>query len=146
MILPLLFFFADPPSTADLESAVKRFVDVLAIVQQQAADPVNTEQPIYQGAIPGMLRRLDPHSIFFDPQQYQQLKEMERSEQRGFGTIVSILPGRVIILQTMPGSPSAKSGLQPGDEIVAVNNIALARLEPEQIIEFLSQSRQHQAT
>ncbi len=146
MILPLLFFFADPPSTADLESAIKRFVDVLAIVQQQAADPVSTEQPIYQGAIPGMLRRLDPHSIFFDPQQYQQLKEMERSEQRGFGTILSILPGRVIILQTMPGSPSAKSGLQPGDEIVAVNNIALARLETEQIIEFLSQSRRHQAT
>jgi carboxyl-terminal processing protease len=145
MILPLLFFFADPPSTADLESALKRFVDVLAIVQQQGADPVNTEQPVYQGAIPGMLRRLDPHSIFFDPQQYQQLKEMERSEQRGFGTVVSILPGRVIVLQTMPGSPSAKSGLQPGDEIVAVNNIALSRLDPEQIIEFLSQSRQHQA-
>jgi carboxyl-terminal processing protease len=145
MILPLLFFFADPPSTADLESAIKRFVDVLAIVQQQAADPVNTEQPVYQGAIPSMLRRLDPHSIFFDPQQYQQLKEMERSEQRGFGTIVSVLPGRVIILQTMPGSPSAKSGLQPGDEIVAVNNVALARLDPEQLVEFLGQSRQHQA-
>jgi len=145
MILPLLFFFAEPPSTADLESALKRFVDVLAIVQQQGADPVNTQQPIYEGAIPSMLRRLDPHSIFFDPQQYQQLKEMERSEQRGFGTVVSVLPGRVIILQTMQGSPSAKAGLQAGDEIVAVNNVALARLEPEQIIEYLGQSRQHQA-
>jgi carboxyl-terminal processing protease len=145
MILPLLFFFAEPPSTADLESALKRFVDVLAIVQQQGADVVNTEQPIYQGAIPSMLRRLDPHSIFFDPLQYQQLKEMERSEQRGFGTVLSVLPGRVIILQTMQGSPSAKAGLQAGDEIVAVNNVALARLEPDQIIEYLSQSRQHEA-
>src|SRR6202162_5101815 len=70
---------------------------------------------------------------------------MEKSERKGFGTVVSILPGRVIVLQAMPGTPSAKAGLQPGDEIVAVNNVALARLEFEQIIGFLGEARQHQA-
>ncbi len=145
MIAPLLFFFAVPPSTEDLENALKRFSQVLAIVQQQAADPVNSQQAIYQGAIPSMLRELDPHSVFFDPEQYEQLKEMEKSEQKGFGTVVSILPGRVFVLQAMPGTPSAKAGLQPGDEIVAVNNVALARLEFDQIVGFLSEARQHQA-
>jgi carboxyl-terminal processing protease len=145
MIVPLLFLFAAPPSTADLESALKRFVETLAVVKQEAADPVNTEQAIYQGAIPSMLRRLDPHSVFFDPEQYQQLKEMEKSERKGFGTIVSVLPGRVIVLQALPGTPSAKAGLQPGDEIVAVNNIALARLEFDQLIGLLGEARQHQA-
>src|SRR6267378_3179550 len=129
MILPLLFLFAAPPSTADLDAALKRFTQVLSLVESQAADPVNTEQAIYQGAIPGMLRRLDPHSIFFDPGQYEQLKQMERSERKGFGTVVSVLPGRVIVLQALPGTPSAKSGLSPGDEILAVNNVALNRLE-----------------
>jgi carboxyl-terminal processing protease len=145
MIFPLLFFLAAPKSTADLDSSLKRFTEVLATVQREAADPINTEGAIYQGAIPGMLKRLDPHSIFFDPQQYDQLKEMERSERKGFGTVVSILPGRVIVLQAMEGTPSAKAGLQPGDEIVAVNNIALARLQFEQIVGFLSEARQHQA-
>ncbi len=145
MLVPLLFFFAVPPSTQDLEDSLKRFSEALAIVQQQAADPVNTQQVIYQGAIPSMLRQLDPHSVFFDPEQYEQLKEMEKSEQKGFGTIVSILPGRVFVLQAMPGTPSAKAGLQPGDEIVAVNNVALARLEFDQIVGFLSEARQHQA-
>jgi carboxyl-terminal processing protease len=145
MIFPLLFFLAAPKSTADLDSSLKRFTEVLATVQREAADPVNTEAAIYQGAIPGMLKRLDPHSIFFDPQQYDQLKEMERSERKGFGTVVSILPGRVIVLQAMEGTPSAKAGLQPGDEIVAVNNIALARLQFEQVVGFLSEARQHQA-
>ena len=145
MIVPLLFFFAVPPSTEDLENALKRFANVLAIVQGQAADPVNTQQSVYQGAIPSMLRQLDPHSVFFDPEQYEQLKEMEKSEQKGFGTIVSILPGRVFVLQAMAGTPSAKAGLQPGDEIVAVNNVALARLEFDQIVGFLSEARQHQA-
>jgi len=145
MLAPLFLFFAPPPPDEDLDGLLKRFTELVAIVESQAADKVNSEQAIYGGAIPGMLRELDPHSIFFDPQQNQQLKEMERSERKGFGTVVSILPGRVIILQALPGTPSAKSGLQPGDEIVAVNNIALARLEFEQIIEFLSQARQHQA-
>jgi len=145
MLAPLLFFFAPPPPAEDLDGLLKRFTQLVAIVESQAADKVNSEQAIYGGAIPGMLRELDPHSIFFDPQQNQQLKEMESSERKGFGTVVSILPGRVIILQALPGTPSAKSGLQPGDEIVAVNNIALARLEFDQIIEFLSQARQHQA-
>ncbi len=145
MFLPLLFLFAAPPSTADLDSALKRFTELLSVVETEAADPVNTQQAVYQGAIPGMLRTLDPHSIFFDPDQNEQLKQMENSERKGFGTVVSVLPGRVIILQAMPGSPSAKAGLQPGDEIVAVNGVVLARLEFEQIIGYLSESHQHRA-
>src|SRR6202158_2699987 len=144
MIIPFFLLFAAPLSTEDLENALKRFTEIMATVQREAADPVNTEQAVYEGAIPSMLRQLDPHSVFFDPQQFEQLKEMESSERKGFGTIVSVLPGRVIILQAMAGTPSAKSGLQPGDEIVAVNNIALARLGPDQIIGFLPEARQHQ--
>src|SRR5271154_4393941 len=145
MFLPALFLFAAPPSTEGMDNALKRFTELISIVETQAADPVNTQQAIYQGAIPGMLRTLDPHSIFFDPDQNEQLKQMEHSERKGFGTVVSILPGRVIVLQAMEGTPSAKAGLQPGDEIIAVNNVALARLEFEQIIGFLGEARQHQA-
>jgi carboxyl-terminal processing protease len=145
MVLPLLFLFAAPPSTADLDNALKRFTELLSVVETQAADPVTTQQAVYQGAIPGMLRTLDPHSIFFDPDQNEQLKQMENSERKGFGTVVSILPGRVIILQAQPGTPSAKAGLQPGDEIVAVNGVVLARLEFEQIVGYLGESHQHRA-
>src|SRR5580698_4766770 len=145
MFLPALFLFATPPSIEDLESALKRFTDVISIVETHAADPVNTQQSVYQGAIPGMLRTLDPHSIFFDPDQNEQLKQMENSERKGFGTVVSVLPGRVIVLQALPGTPSSKAGLQPGDEIVAVNNVELARLQFEQVVGFLSESHQHRA-
>jgi carboxyl-terminal processing protease len=92
-----------------------------------------------------MLQRLDPHSVFFDPNQFQQLKEMEQSERKGFGTVVSILPGRVIVLQAAAGTPSAKAGLAPGDEILAVNNVALNRLEADQLMQFLGQARQQTA-
>ena len=95
----------------DPEPEIKRLVDVFSILESNAADPISSETILYQGAIPGMLRTLDPHSIFFDPGQFQQLQQMQRSEQKGFGMIVSVLPGRVIVLQTMEGTPSAKAGL-----------------------------------
>ena len=115
---------------------------MFAAVEENAADPINPAQAIYEGAIPGMLRRLDPFSVFFDPGQFEQLNELEKSTRKGFGSVVSILPGRVIVLQTLPGTPSAKSGMSPGDEIVAVNGIPLARLDTDQLVQLLSQSRQ----
>jgi carboxyl-terminal processing protease len=145
VILPIFLFFQQPPATNDVEANLKKFTQVLAIAQAQAADPVNTETAIYQGAIPNMLAHLDPHSVFFDPNQFEQLKEMEHAESKGFGTVVSILPGRVIILQATAGTPSGKAGLAPGDEILAVNNVALSRLDPEQLVQFLGQARQQTA-
>ena len=50
--LAALLLFAD-----DLPVEVKRFVDVLAAVQSNASDPVQPAKAIYEGAIPGMLRR-----------------------------------------------------------------------------------------
>ncbi len=134
-----------PDVAASMAQAVKTFAQAFAIVESEAADKVTPDQAIYGGALPGMLRGLDPHSIFLDPDQFEQLKEMNNAEQKGFGSIVSILPGRVIVLQTMPGTPSAKSGLSPGDEIVGVNNIPLMSLEAEQIVQLLSQSRRQPA-
>jgi carboxyl-terminal processing protease len=140
----LLFAAADDPGD-QLSRELKKIVDVFVAVDQQAADPIPPDVAFYQGAIPGMLKTLDPHSIFFDPSQYEQLKQMEKSEQKGFGTIVSVLPGRVTVLQAMPGSPSAKAGFIPGDEILAINGYELARLEFEQLVQLLSVARQQKA-
>jgi carboxyl-terminal processing protease len=143
--LPAVLLLASSAWADDLDSQVKRLVSAFALVEENAADPVSSEQVFYQGVIPGMLRRLDPYSVFFDPQQFEQLKQLETSTRKGFGSVVSVLPGRVIVLQTLPGTPSAKSGMSPGDEILAINNIRLDRLDLEQLIGLLQQSRQQPA-
>lgn len=132
-------------SADDLPAALRQFMQVYAKVEAMAAERPDPEKAVYGGAIPGMLRRLDPHSVFFDSQQFEQLKELERSTRKGFGTIVSVLPGRVIVLQALPGTPSARAGIAPGDEILAINDISLDRLDLEQLIALLGESRQRPA-
>src|SRR5580704_4564616 len=128
--------------TDDDSRAMKRFIDALVIMQENSSDPVDMDQAFYGGAVPGLLRHLDPHSSFFDPGQFEQLNQMQRSTSKGFGTVVSVIPGRVVVLQTLPNTPSSRAGMMPGDEIRGVNNYPLDRLEPEQIVELLTESRQ----
>jgi carboxyl-terminal processing protease len=144
-ILVLLLCLASLASDDGLEPSIKSVTEAYAIVEDNEAEPISAEQAFFQGAIPGMLHRLDPHSVFFDPGQFEQLKKLQTSTDKGFGSVVSVLPGRVIVLQTLPGTPSAKSGMSPGDEILAVNGYQLSRLDMEQLIALLSQSRQQQA-
>lgn len=155
MRLPVLLLLAfaaplpaqqqDPGGAAELERELIRFLDVLRIARDEAADPLDNDRAFYQGAVPSMLRKLDPHSVFFDKDQYEQLQQMERSVSKGFGSVVSVLPGRVIILQTTNGSPSQKAGLQPGDEIVAINGYALGGLDIDQLVQLLGMTRQREA-
>lgn len=135
---------ADPAK--GLAPLLQQFIRVMTAVKSNAAEPPSTDKMIYQGAIPSMLRELDPHTQFFNPSQFAQLQQMEASEQKGFGSIVSVLPGQVIFLQTLPGTPSNKAGIQPGDNLVGIGNIAIGRLQPQQIIQLLTAARQQTIT
>ena len=129
----------------DLDKQLRSIIGAYAVAAENAADPVNSEQALYTGAIPAMLRKLDPHSVFFDPEQFEQLKRMETATSKGFGSVVSVLPGRLIVLQTIPGTPSQKAGLAPGDEILAINGYIIGQLDTDQLPQLLEQSRQRQA-
>lgn len=129
----------------ELENEVRRFIEVYNLLESRLADPIDPEAAIYQGAIPRMVGTLDPHSAFLDKDQYASLREMQTSTETGFGSVLNLMPGRVIVLQTLEGSPSARAGLLPGDEIVAVNGFPLTELDINQLASILSQSRRREA-
>src|ERR1035437_9366829 len=59
----------------DVKAGLNQFTKVYSTVEQNFADPVSPDKAIYKGAIPGMLRTLDPHSNFFDPKDFDGLRE-----------------------------------------------------------------------
>jgi carboxyl-terminal processing protease len=133
---------ADPSGLAE---HIRTFTQVFSLIEDNAATPIDAGPAFESGVLPAMLRKLDPHTVFFNKDQFEQLREMETSTRKGFGSIVSILPGRVIVLQTMPASPSERAGLNPGDEIIAINNVALSRFDMEEMVQYLTYTRQKDA-
>ena len=61
---------ASQANDTDIRESLRTFSQVYDLVEQNYAEPVNADKAIYNGAIPGMLRVLDPHSNFFDPKSY----------------------------------------------------------------------------
>src|ERR1017187_8960042 len=107
--------------TDELSGDVQSFTKAYALVEQNFADPVNSDKAIYKGAIPGMLRTLDPHSNFFDPKEYQALRDDQRGHYYGVGMLVGARNGKTVVMAPFPGSPAYKAGLRPGDTIETVD-------------------------
>ena len=109
-------------SEADVNASIKKFTQVYEAVETNFADKVDPDRSVYRGAIPGMLRTLDPHSNFFDPKAYQLLREGQAGHYYGVGMWVGAPQGKVIVMWPFEGSPAFRAGLRPGDEIIAVND------------------------
>ena len=110
-----------PSSDADVRDSVKAFTQVYSIVEENYAEPVDPDKAIYNGAIPGMLHVLDPHSNFFDPKAYSLLKEDQRGKYYGVGMTVGPRNNKVIVIAPFVGTPAYRAGIHPGDIIVAVD-------------------------
>ncbi len=110
---------------------------VYAAVEENYADPVNPEKAIYNGAIQGMLRTLDPHSNFFDPKSFVLLREEQRGRYYGVGMQVAPRGGKTIVLAPFVGSPAYRAGLRPGDIIAQVDNKPTDNLSTTEVAELL---------
>src|SRR5258707_8719200 len=99
--------------SAEIDRQLRRFATVFGAIEENYADPLTQDGILYRAAIPGMLRTLDPYTVFFDPDQFHQLQQQQRSKVEGFGTIVTVMPGRVIVLEVHVGSPAARARIQP---------------------------------
>ncbi|MBI1737628.1 MAG: PDZ domain-containing protein, partial [Acidobacteria bacterium] len=113
---------ATAAGASDAQESIRNFSRVLAIVQQNYAEPVDVDKLIYNGAIPGMLRGLDPHSNFFDQRQFSLLREDQHGKYYGVGMQVGPRDGRTVVMAPFVGSPAYKVGIRPGDIILKVDD------------------------
>lgn len=109
-----------------LRDAMKSFTEVYGLVEQNYANKMTTDQvdkAIYDGAIPGMLHVLDPHSNFYDPKAYAQMREDQRGHYYGVGMHIQMVfpSNKVVVVSPIEGSPAYKAGIKPGDIISGVD-------------------------
>ncbi|MGO9563046.1 MAG: S41 family peptidase [Candidatus Korobacteraceae bacterium] len=121
----------------DVRDSLKTFSDVYRVVQENYAEPVSPDKSIYNGAIPGMLRVLDPHSNFFDPKAYAALREEQRGKYYGVGMQVGPRNNKVIVIAPFAGAPAYRAGIRPGDIIIAVDGKQTDNMSTSDVAELL---------
>jgi carboxyl-terminal processing protease len=118
---------------------------VYALVEKNYAEPINGDKAdtaIYDGAIPGMLRVLDPHSNFYDPKAYARLREDQRGHYYGVGMVIQQQrdaqgKDHVYVITPYEGTPSFKAGIHPGDQIAAVDGKSTDGWSSDQVAKAL---------
>ncbi len=128
---------ASSSGDGDIRDSLRSFSDVYKVVQENYAEPVNPDKAIYNGAIPGMLRVLDPHSNFFDPKSYAALREEQRGKYYGVGMQVGPRNNKVIVIAPFAGAPAYRVGIRPGDIIIAVDGKPTDNMSTSDVAELL---------
>jgi carboxyl-terminal processing protease len=112
-----------------LRDSLHSFTNVYSLVESNYAEPLNQDKidkAIYDGAIPGMLHVLDPHSNFYDPKAFAQMREDQHGKYYGVGMTIQPQPDKagnihIVVLAPFEGTPAFKAGIRPGDTILSVD-------------------------
>jgi carboxyl-terminal processing protease len=127
---------------SQLRDNLKSFTNVYALVEQNYAEPIQGDKAdaaIYDGAIPGMLRTLDPHSNFYDPKAYAKMREEQHGRYYGVGMTIqqAFGGGKVYVVFPMEGGPAFKAGVHPGDVISAIDGKSTDGMTSDQVAKTL---------
>jgi carboxyl-terminal processing protease len=130
---------------SQIRDSLKSFTNVYALVEQNYAEPITGDKAdlaIYDGAIPGMLRTLDPHSNFYDPKAYAKMREDQRGHYYGVGMVIqqqrdAAGKDKVYVITPYEGTPSFRAGIRPGDVIAAVDGKAADGMTSDQVAKAL---------
>lgn len=102
------------------------FSEALEIIRKNHVSGKTADyNELTKSSITSMLRTLDPHSNYFDADEWNEMMDDQRSEYYGIGaTIVNYEKGGEVdtyIVSTFPDSPASKANLRFGDKIISVN-------------------------
>jgi carboxyl-terminal processing protease len=127
-----------------LRDSMKQFTDVYALVEENYANKLNKDQvdkAIYDGAIPGMLHVLDPHSNFYDPKSYAQMREEQSGKYYGVGMRIVQQNNKIVVVSPQEGMPAYRAGIRPGDVIMAVDGKSAENMDSAAVASLLKGPR-----
>ncbi len=109
-----------------------KFRDVLSYTQKYYVDEVETPK-LVEAAINGMLKTLDPHSVYIPPKQLEKVQEDFKGSFEGIGIEFNILHDTLTVVSPIFDGPSEKVGILAGDKIVKIDGQACVKITNEDV-------------
>ena len=108
----------------EIAKQIEIFNGVFKTVNQNYVDETNPGE-MMDVAIKGMLKELDPYTVFFNEQDVLKFKINNTGEYTGIGAMVQRKDGKVYLKEIYKGFPADKAGLKAGDEVTQIGDISL---------------------
>ncbi len=126
---------AEPPPDKEYFEIIKS-IDLLGEVYREVSknyvDTLNVSELMYAG-IDGMLRTLDPYTVFLDEEDSGELDEQTNGHYVGVGITIASLDGTFFVTSVAAGHPAANAGIRVGDSIAAINKKEVKNMSPEEV-------------
>src|SRR5450759_444723 len=132
----------DFPQHSNIRSRNDKLNSILNIIESNYVDSVNRND-LVETAIPAILKKLDPHSVYIPAKDLVRVNEPLQGNFDGIGISFNLLTDTILVISTIPGGPSEKLGLLPGDKILYVNDSLVAgkHLSDEKVMGMLKGQR-----
>jgi carboxyl-terminal processing protease len=98
-----------------------RLREVFVFMQAKLKGTEVELRDIEYAACNGMLRTLDPHSVFLSPDAYQEMNLSTSGHFGGLGIVISIRDQMLTVIRPMPGTPAGRAGVRRYDRITKIN-------------------------
>lgn len=130
------------PQQSGIKARNDKLNSILNIIEASYVDSVSRTD-LVEAAIPAILRKLDPHSVYIPAKDLAQANEPLQGNFDGIGISFNLLTDTILVISTIPGGPSEKIGLLAGDKIIYVNDSLVAgkRLSDQKVMGMLKGPR-----
>jgi carboxyl-terminal processing protease len=117
---------------------LKLYSEVMEKVRSDYVDGKDlTYRDLVYGSLKGMIDKLDPHSEFLDPEQYQELQNDTEGHFGGLGIVIALKDNFVTVVAPMEGTPGFKAGILSGDRIIKIDGQSTENMNLQDAVKTL---------
>ena len=106
-------------------SGQRKLDNILGLIESDYVDEVDIDS-IIELTIPKLMANLDPHSTYIPASELQAVNEDRDGSFSGIGVSFTRLTDTVTINEVIPGGPSEKVGIMPGDRVITIDDSLVA--------------------
>lgn len=112
-------------------------IDTIDQVEEYYVKPIDKKELI-QAAIDGVLRKLDPHSVYIPDDAVDEFKTDIENRFGGIGINYEKKRDKFVVVTPLADSPAYRAGIRPDDIIVAINGIPTKDMSMDEASEKMS--------
>lgn len=94
-------------------------------------------QELIDGAYKGVFNKLDPYSVYYTEEEYEEFDLEVTGTFSGIGVQIALRDGRITVIAPLDGTPAHRAGIRAGDRIVSVDDIDVREMPIEKVARML---------